>query len=873
MRDEELRNEGSERSKLIPHSSSLTYLMGRAFTRLERVLNLETQQGYQNKAVVGGIRQFAVFWVGQAREEAMDEADRALVEQVAEVLMGYGRLPGAEARRKALDSLTARLKVRQERLGKSPSPTKQAHRQPRPAREVKRGQVKKSPRRPERLPKPKQKAPTKTPDTFVEPEKPQIKPLPPSAEPDPEGLSQPVTALSGVGPKLAEKLQRLNVATVWELLYVFPRRYDDYTLMKPIKDLAYGEQVTIIGTIWETRARRTRANQIVVQSVISDGTATIQATWFNQRWLVDKLKSGMQVVISGKVDQYLGRLVFNSPEWEPLEMDPLQTRRIVPVYPLTEGLSSKRMRAVMDTAVTRWSRHIPDPLPESIRKRRDFYSLPQAVQQIHFPATQDSLHHARQRLIFDELFLLQLGMQGQRHKWQSQPGIPLVIDEEALSQFRASLPYQLTDAQNRVVNEIITDMRQEIPMNRLLQGDVGSGKTVVAAAAMIVAAKAGTQAALMAPTEILAEQHYQGLRQLLAPLGITTCLLTGSTPAAEKEQIYADLASGQIQIAIGTHALIQEAVTYSRLALAVIDEQHRFGVDQRQALREKGAKTANGKPNPHLLVMSATPIPRTLALSLYGDLDLSILDEMPPGRQEIKTRWLRHSERERAYAFIRGQIERKRQAYIIYPLVEESDKVDAKAAVAEYERLQNEVFSNLKVGLVHGRLKSREKEAAMQAFKQGETDILVATSVIEVGVDVPNSTVMLIEGANRFGLAQLHQFRGRVGRGEHQSYCILISDAETAVAEERLQALEQTNDGFQLAEKDLEIRGPGEFFGRRQSGLPELHLASLLDVHMLEMAQTEAADLFAADPMLEQEEHRLLKESVAKFWEQAGDVS
>ena len=305
----------------------------------------------------------------------------------------------------------------------------------------------------------------------------------------------------------------------------------------------------------------------------------------------------------------------------------------------------------------------------------------------------------------------------------------------------------------------------------------------------------------------------------------------------------------------------------------MIDEQHRFGVDQRQALREKGAETVNGKPNPHLLVMSATPIPRTLALSLYGDLDLSILDEMPPGRQEIKTRWLRHSERERAYAFIRGQIERKRQAYIIYPLVEESDKIDAKAAVAEYGRLQNEVFPNLKVGLIHGRLKSSEKEAAMRDFNQGETQILVATSVIEVGVDVPNSTVMLIEGANRFGLAQLHQFRGRVGRGEHQSYCILISDAETAVAEERLRALEQTNDGFQLAEKDLEIRGPGEFFGRRQSGLPELHLASLLDMNMLQIAQTEAADLFAADPMLEQEEHRLLKESVAKFWEQSGDVS
>jgi ATP-dependent DNA helicase RecG len=350
-------------------------------------------------------------------------------------------------------------------------------------------------------------------------------------------------------------------------------------------------------------------------------------------------------------------------------------------------------------------------------------------------------------------------------------------------------------------------------------------------------------------------------------------LLTGSTSAADKSQIYADMASGKAQVAIGTHALIQEAVTFNNLALAVIDEQHRFGVDQRQALREKGAETADGRPSPHLLVMSATPIPRTLALSLYGDLDLSILDEMPPGRQEIKTRWLRHSERERAYAFIRGQVEQGRQAYVIYPLVEESDKIDAKAAVEEFERLQKEVFPDLKLGLIHGRLKSDEKDAAMRAFYRGEIDILVATSVIEVGVDVPNSTVMLIEGANRFGLAQLHQFRGRVGRGEHQSYCILISDAETAVAEERLRALEQTNDGFILAEKDLEIRGPGEFFGRRQSGLPELRLASLLDMDMLQLAQAEAAALFAADPMLARPENRLLREAVAHFWELAGDVS
>ncbi|MFQ5422028.1 MAG: ATP-dependent DNA helicase RecG, partial [Anaerolineae bacterium] len=564
------------------------------------------------------------------------------------------------------------------------------------------------------------------------------------AQPDPAAMQQPVTIIKGVGQKIAEQIRKIGAETIGDLLYIFPRRYDDYTLMKPIKDLVFGEQVTIIGTVWETRARRTRSNQVIIQSVISDGTANIQATWFNQRWLVDKLQAGMQIVISGKVDQYLGRLVFNNPTWEPLELEPLRTRRIVPVYPLTQGLNSNRMREIMRQTVGNWAINVPDPLPESVRQSQNLLPLPQAIQQIHFPQDQESLHAARRRLIFDELFLLQLGMQGQRREWQATPGIPLLHTPETLADFRAILPYELTGAQERVVAEITADMARDIPMNRLLQGDVGAGKTVVAAAAMFVAVKAGAQAALMAPTEILAEQHFAGLSQLLGQLGVSVGLLTGSTPAAEKQTIYAELANGRLQVIIGTHALIQEAVRFHNLALAVIDEQHRFGVDQRAALRDKGTASGADSANPHLLVMTATPIPRSLALSMYGDLDLSILDEMPPGRQEIKTRWLRPSERERAYTFIRRQAEAGRQAYIIYPLVEESDKIDAGAAVAEYERLQNEVFPELKLGLVHGRLKADEKEAAMRAFKNGETQVLVSTSVIEVGVDVPNSTVMLI---------------------------------------------------------------------------------------------------------------------------------
>jgi ATP-dependent DNA helicase RecG len=834
--------------------------MARIFVRLERVLDLEAQQGYQDKAVVGGIRQFVVYWVGQAREEAVDEADRALIEQVAEALVDYGRLPGREARARVIESLMEGLGRRKSRLGIAVPDRKE------PPVETKPVTKKTPPKKPAIT---AQKA-VKTRPPVDEPAQAE---LPAVIEPDPQGLAQPVLSINGVGPKIAEKLQKLGVTTILDLLYLFPRRYDDYTLMKPINKLQYGEQVTIIGTIWQTRAKRTRNNKVMVQTIISDGTGSVQITWFNQPWIVKQLPAGMQIVISGKVEQFLGRPVFNSPEWEPLELEPLRTRRIVPVYPLTEGLGSRKMREIVKAAVSYWAPRVPDVLPQDICQRQRLYALPRALQLIHFPDSQETLHDARRRLAFDELFLLQLGMQNQRHQWRSQSGIPIDVSPGRVIQFRNALPFPFTGAQQRVIDEIVADITLDVPMNRLLQGDVGAGKTVVAAAAMFATVSAGTQTALMAPTEILSEQHYRGLSKLLSPLGVRLALLTGSTAANEKAQIYAGLADGSIQMVIGTHALIQEGVTFKKLGLAVIDEQHRFGVDQRGALRQKGVQGLNGEVNPHLLVMSATPIPRTLALSYYGDLDLSVLDEMPPGRQEIKTRWLHSSERERAYSFIRRQAAEGRQAYIIFPLVEESEKIQAKAAVAEYEVLQKEVFPMLKLGLVHGRMKSEEKEEAMRAFYEGEIDVLVATSVIEVGVDAPNSTVMVIEGANRFGLAQLHQFRGRVGRGEHQSYCILIADEGTPEAEKRLLALEKTNDGFLLAEKDLELRGPGEFFGRRQSGLPELQLASLLDMEMLQIAQEEAVKLYEADPELQQADHAQLRERVGRFWEKAGDVS
>ncbi|MCB0007132.1 MAG: ATP-dependent DNA helicase RecG [Anaerolineales bacterium] len=894
--------------------------MSKAFQRLERVLSLEIQQGYKDKAVVGGIRQFATFWLDQAREEAVDDMDRILVEQTVEILQGYGRLPGSEKRAEVIRSLMDRIKARNERVEgaqpgtparqpetpsrehqpaapeppqeKSPrqeraeEPARRERREPQEKREkrdesddrrAKRDKREKRDEHEERGGKKRERSPKdesqsgrgESSKRASEPRSEQRKKIRPN--PDPDALTRPVQEVKGVGDQTATKLAKLGAETIRDLLYLFPRRYDDYSTMKPIHRLEIGEQVTIIGTVWEVRARRTRTGQPMVQAVINDGSGSITVTWYNQPWLAQKLNSGSQIALSGKVEQFLGRAVMTSPDWEPVSEEMLRTGQIVPIYPLTEGLGPAKMRRLMQNAIEFGAPRLADPLPEAVARAQRLQSLNQALYDIHLPGSMEQLQAARERLTFDELFLLQLGMLRLRQEWQAEPGKAVADRPELLDRFLAALPYALTGAQQRVLGEISRDMATETPMTRLLQGDVGAGKTVVAAAAMILAVADGGQAALMAPTEILAEQHYLGLRELLESLGLSLRLLTGSTPAGEKATIYEEISAGTAQILIGTHALIQPDVRFRNLLLAVVDEQHRFGVDQRRALRDRTLD--ENAPTPHLLAMSATPIPRTLALSLYGDLELSVLDEMPPGRQEIRTRWLRPTERERAYNFIRRQVGEGRQAYIIYPLVEESDSIDEKAAVDEHAKLSREVFPNLNLGLLHGRLKSSEKEAVMRAFKEGETQVLISTSVVEVGVDVPNSTVMMIEGANRFGLAQLHQFRGRVGRGQHQSYCMLIADSGSIESEQRLSAMESTNDGFLLAEKDLELRGPGQFFGKRQSGLPELRLASLLDIRMLERAREEAQKIFAADPELAAPENAGLREKLDQFWAAANDSS
>ena len=822
--------------------------MTSAFEKLAKILALEKEQGYRNRAVIGGLDKFATPWREEALREAPESAD--LVEEIAALLRGYPALEDRRAREEAIERILSWVGQRRPRGPEAP---------------------------PRRAEEPKGPPPERTEVAEAREERPRER----------LGLDSPVTALVGIGPRQAAKLARLGVRTIRDLLYLFPRRYNDFSSLKTINQLRYGEEVTVIGTIWETKTRETRKGVVLVTSIIADGTGTIQATWFNQPHLAKSLRPGRQIVLSGKVDEYLGRLVFQSPEWEPLEAELIHTARLVPVYPLTKGISARWLRRLMKRTVDYWSKRSPDHLPAQIRRRAGLVDLETALSQIHFPDDEASLAQARRRLCFDEFFLIQLGVLRQRHIWRSQPGKAIAIDEELLRSFVESLPFQLTKAQERVLREIVGDLRKPQPMSRLLQGDVGSGKTVVATAAMLLTVASGYQAVMMAPTEILAEQHYKtitellegmskkkGLRELKELRGASPsassvpsiCLLTGSLRPSEKEEIRRQIAAGEVDIVIGTHALIQEGVEFKNLGLAVIDEQHRFGVRQRAALRQKGY-------NPHVLVMSATPIPRTLALTIYGDLDISVIDELPPGWKEIKTKWLMPRERERAYSFVRSQIEKGRQAFIICPLIEESEKVEAKAAVEEYERLRKEVFPDLKLGLLHGRMKAEEKEAVMAAFKRGELDILVSTPVVEVGIDVPNATVMLIEGADRFGLAQLHQFRGRVRRGKYQSYCLLLAESPSAEGQERLRAIESIQDGFALAEKDLELRGPGEFFGTRQSGLPDLKLARLSDVRILEQARAEAQALFREDPDLSKPEHRLLARKLEEFWKGEGDLS
>ncbi|MCX6012618.1 MAG: ATP-dependent DNA helicase RecG, partial [Chloroflexi bacterium] len=701
---------------------------------------------------------------------------------------------------------------------------------------------------------------------------------------DSKKLDVNITTLKGISSALYAKFSRLGIKTIRDMLYFFPRRHIDYSKTRPISELEIGIEQTVVGFIWEVSTKPMAHRRIkLTEAILGDDTGNIRVVWFNQPYMAKVFKTNSRVAVSGKVVLYMGRKQFESPEYEILTSDDfIHTGRLVPVYPLTEGLYGRTVRRLVKETVNEFAPSIPDFLPVKIQLHADLIPLAVAIEQAHYPDNELLKDKSRKRLAFDELFLIQLGVLSRKLKWQKEnPGYKFNINQNILKTFDSKLPFELTPAQQKALQEIIGDLSKSVPMSRLLQGDVGSGKTVVACEGIVLAIANGFQAAFMAPTEILAEQHYGNVCRLLGGnpsegsittfesilnRSLTVCLLMGSIKKSEKKKIYESIASGEVNIIIGTHALIQEDVEFNKLGLVIVDEQHRFGVMQRSALREKGI-------SPHLLVMSATPIPRTLALTIYGDLDISIINKLPPGRQKIITRFIGPEKRGKAYDFVREQIKSGRQAFVVCPLIDESEAIDAKAAVTEYNRLSTEIYPEFHLGLLHGRMSPNDKDEVMTKFRQGELNVLVSTSVVEVGIDVPNATVMLIEGADRFGLSQLHQFRGRVGRGSEKSYCILLSESPSNEAKERLEILERVNDGFVLAEEDLRLRGAGEFFGTRQSGMPDLRMAKLSDTKLIELARQEAIILFKEDPDLKKPEYTMLAKEVAKWWSSAGELS
>lgn len=677
--------------------------------------------------------------------------------------------------------------------------------------------------------------------------------IPPAAE----VLSQSTATLKGIGPKSAQQLEKLGLRTVEDLLRYYPRAYLDYSNRTTIQGCEVGETVTLVAEVRKVNCFTSPRNRklTIFELTIGDGSGQMKISRFfagtrfaNRGWQESQQQQyarGATVAARGLVKKSRYGLTLDQPELELLaETEETCLGRIVPVYGLSEGVGAGLVRRAIALAL-KFHTALVDPLPRSLTRQLDLMPLAQAIQAVHFPQSDEEKNRARQRLVFDEFFFLQLGLLQRRAQQKAETaGISFRVQGELIERFYALLPFAFTAAQKRVVQEVLHDLASPEAMNRLVQGDVGSGKTVVAVVAMLAAIQSGYQVALMAPTEVLAEQHYQKLVQWLSQLHLSVELLTGSVRASRRREILRQLATGELAVLVGTHALIQESVEFANLGLAVIDEQHRFGVGQRARLRNKGR-------NPDILTMTATPIPRTLALTVHGDLDVSQIDELPPGRKSIKTTVVGPKERSAVYELIRRQVVEGRQVYIVLPLVEESEKVDLRSAFEEHERLKEKVFPEFRLGLLHGRLKSEQKEAVISEFRNGKLDILVSTTVVEVGVDVPNASVMLIEHAERFGLAQLHQLRGRVGRGASQSFCLLMTASKTDTALQRLRVLEQSNDGFFIAEMDLRLRGPGEVMGTRQSGLPDMVLSSLIeDQPSLELARRVAQELLEGDPRL-----------------------
>ncbi|OPY90021.1 MAG: ATP-dependent DNA helicase RecG [Syntrophaceae bacterium PtaU1.Bin231] len=696
---------------------------------------------------------------------------------------------------------------------------------------------------------------------------------PPDAEKSFGELSRPIRFVKGVGPRISSQLERKNLHTVEDLLYFLPRRYEDRRFVRKIADTRVGSKETVVAKIVHAEVKR-YGRKSVLEAVFTDGSGSLTVKWFHGHagHLRNLLRKDSRFILTGEISSFqLGKSMVH-PDLEAIgddEEDLLHFRRIVPIYSETEGLHQKNIRRIMKEVVLRYAPSVLSPIPDAISRSRGFLPIREAFEAVHFPPADsdvgrynDASSRAHQRIVYDEFFFFQLGMALRKRGNLDQDGPTLKGKGPMLDEFHRILPFALTAAQKRVVAEIERDVSGGRPMSRLLQGDVGSGKTVVAMSALIMACASGFQAAIMAPTEILAAQHYRNIREWCRKLNLAVAILTGGMGAAAKKTVQEEIARGRIDVVVGTHALIQQETDFRNLGMAVIDEQHRFGVVQRAALREKGR-------NPHVLVMTATPIPRTLAMTLYGDLDVSVIDEMPPGKLSVATKVFYERHRDRVYEIVRRELAEGRQVFIVYPLVEESEALDLKDATRMAEHLAKDVFPDYPIGLVHGKMKETEKSAAMKAFGNGDIRILVATTVIEVGIDIPRASLMVIEHAERFGLSQLHQLRGRVGRSDIPSRCILmVQKATTDDSRRRLRIMELTNDGFRIAEEDLAIRGPGEFMGTRQSGIPDFRVASVIrDLKLLGDARTDAFSVIEEDPDLSKPENRLLRAVVLKRWE------
>jgi len=691
-------------------------------------------------------------------------------------------------------------------------------------------------------------------------------------------LSAPIEEISRVGLQYQKRLKRLGIKTVEDFLFHFPHRYEDFSNLTPIANVKLGETVCVQGEIIEIENTRTwKKRMFLTQAILKDESGIIRVVWFNQPYIINTLKKGDKVCLAGRTAKENG-IYLSSPAYEKIysTKEPIHTGRIIPVYPETEGLSSRWLRYILKPLLGQFKNKIVDPLPSEIIKKNHLLSRSEALYQIHFPCSMKMAEKAKERFSFEEVFLIELRVLKERLALKRERAISIPLNLKLIKEFVKSLPFQLTPAQKKSGWQILKDMEKSRPMNRLLEGDVGSGKTIVAAMAILNVVNSGYQTAFMAPTEILAKQHFKTLNELFnkkflnkeIKIGILTSQdFKISEKKVSKKKLLESLKTGEIDVLLGTHALIQENVKFGKLALVILDEQHRFGIEQRAKLCQQK------KFIPHLLSMTATPIPRTLALTLYGDLDLSLIDELPKGRKKIITRVIPPDKRNEVYDFIRKEVKKGRQVFVICPRIETSTQnnnkniswAEAKAVKQEYEKLSKEIFPHLKIAQLHGKMKSREKEDIMRNFQKGGIDILVSTSVIEVGIDVPNATLMIIEGAERFGLAQLHQFRGRVGRGKDQSFCFLFTDSPAKKTGQRLRAILTSENGFELAEKDLKIRGPGEISGMRQWGIPDLAMSSLKDIFLVEKIRQEAKNLLEKDPELKQ--YPLLKEKIKKFGE------